>query len=392
LKVNYAPPDLDENDWQFQLDNKFASNLFSTLKTTSSLALRNPAVVSPLCTRCSEFRDELWSPGFSISYDVKTLETNATKRVCESCILLWRTLLRNGAINSSSVKFSRTGPFLRLKSNGLPVLSIIRSPEQESSSGSDFQVGFIELPEAGNATHLGVLQHWLSDCDNNHTCQPSQLASETSHVSVKRLPTRLIDVGAASDSKVHLWETAPGDTGEWIALSHKWGGRHLSTTPENLQEHLDGLQLSVLPATFRDAVTVTRALGRRYLWIDSLCIIQGPDGDFKDEAKHMEDVYSGAYCVIAASSASDHYSGFLKKRNARDYVSMCREGKGQSPFYVCQAIDDFKEHVLNGALHRRGWVLQEHALARRTLFFTEHQTYFECSNGVRCESSTRTMK
>jgi hypothetical protein len=48
--------------------------------------------------------------------------------------------------------------------------------------------------------------------------------------------------------------------------------------------------------------------------------------------------------------------------------------------------------VLGGELHSRGWVLQEHALARRTLFFTEHQTYFECGNGVRCETSTKLSK
>lgn len=106
----------------------------------------------------------------------------------------------------------------------------------------------------------------------------------------------------------------------------------------------------------------------------------------------MEGVYSGAYCVIAASSAADHYSGFLKERNARDYVGLRREGKGQTPFYLCRTIDNFKEHVLDGELHGRGWVLQEHALARRTLFFTEHQTYFECRDGVRCETSTKMRK
>lgn len=139
-------------------------------------------------------------------------------------------------------------------------------------------------------------------------------------------------------------------------------------------------------------MTVTRALGRRYLWIDSLCVIQGPGGDFNTEAKRMEDVYSGAYCVIAASCSADHFSGFLKQRNRRSYVGLCREGKGETPFYVCESIDNFKDHVLDGELNSRGWVLQEHALARRTLFFTEHQTYFECGKGVRCETSTNLSK
>jgi hypothetical protein len=55
-------------------------------------------------------------------------------------------------------------------------------------------------------------------------------------------------------------------------------------------------------------------------------------------------------------------------------------------------IDDFKTHVLDGALNFRGWVVQEQALAQRTVFFTEHQTYWECGEGVRCETMTKMNK
>ncbi|KAK3350274.1 heterokaryon incompatibility protein-domain-containing protein, partial [Lasiosphaeria hispida] len=142
-----------------------------------------------------------------------------------------------------------------------------------------------------------------------------------------------------------------------------------------------------LPATFRDAVKVSRALGCRYLWIDSLCIIQGDGGDFNQEAKHMEQVYSGAYCVLAVSRAASHYAGFLHPRKERDFVALGEDN--EPPFYICENIDDFNAHVLEGDLNSRGWVLQEHALARRTIFFTEHQAYWECGEGVRCETMMR---
>ena len=103
----------------------------------------------------------------------------------------------------------------------------------------------------------------------------------------------------------------------------------------------------------------------------------------------MADVYSGAYCVLAASCAADHYDGFLKPRSRREHVTVEHDGE---KYYICETIDNFKRHVLDGALNLRGWVLQEHALARRTIFFTEHQTYFECKDGVRCETSTRLTK
>jgi hypothetical protein len=98
----------------------------------------------------------------------------------------------------------------------------------------------------------------------------------------------------------------------------------------------------------------------------------------------MEDVFSSAYCVIAASRARGQRDGFLGPRTPRKFLTFQRGT--EKPFYVCQPVDDFNQHVLEGHLNRRGWVLQEHALARRTIFFTEDQTYFECGKGVRCET------
>lgn len=154
---------------------------------------------------------------------------------------------------------------------------------------------------------------------------------------------------------------------------------------------MQGINMDDLPATFGDAVRVTRALGLLYLWIDSLCIIQGPDGDFNQEARRMQQVYSGAYCVLAASRSPGHYAGFLEARKEKYSISLQQAGES-APFYLCESIDDFNRHVLEGPLNQRGWVLQEHALARRTVYFTDYQTYFECGDGVHCETMTKLTK
>lgn len=105
----------------------------------------------------------------------------------------------------------------------------------------------------------------------------------------------------------------------------------------------------------------------------------------------METVFSSAYCVIAASRATGTSSGFLGERPSRKFVKF--EAKPpENTFYVCEAIDDFQSDVIDGHLNKRGWVLQERALARRTIYFTEHQTYWECGEGVRCETLTRMKK
>lgn len=387
--MDYAPPELDENDWKYQMDNNYASELFSSMKDATLIDLPRPKISTTLCGNCESFRRHIWTPGFAQTFNPAKLQATST---CDLCLLLWRTCTRHGVAGASSVTLERVASFMKLSSKGVPVLSLVRSPQQEFPLGTDLQLGFVDIPEAGSATHLGAIQHWLKDCDLKHDCQPTKYAIGSKGTLKTRLPTRLLDLGLVDDGMVRLWETSADDSGAWVALSHQWGSRHLSTTRKSLEKHIQGMEIHKLPATFRDAITVTRALRHRYLWIDSLCVIQGPDGDFRDEAKRMEEVYSGAYCVIAASSAADHFSGFLKPRNARDYVGLESGGKDKEPFYICQSIDNFKSHVLDGALHSRGWVYQEHALARRTVFFTEHQTYYECGAGVRCETSTKLKK
>jgi hypothetical protein len=179
----------------------------------------------------------------------------------------------------------------------------------------------------------------------------------------------------------------------WVALSYQWGPPpHFETTRQNMNNHRNSIKLYELPQTFQDAVKVTRALKRQYLWIDSICIIQGLDGDFNQEAETMQDVYNGADFVIAASAADSQNSGFLHNRKARQRVTVSPQHNKRTNIHICQMVDDFEQHVLQGDLSRRGWVLQEHALARRTVFFTKYQTYWECGHGVRCETMTTMEK
>lgn len=205
------------------------------------------------------------------------------------------------------------------------------------------------------------------------------------------LPTRLIELGNRDSGSARLYETQEGDTMKYIALSHPWGiPPHFCTYTSNVERYKQKIDCNELPATFNHAVIITRELGVRYLWIDSICIIQGSDGDFNKEAKRMEDVFSSAYLVLAASSATGQNDGFLKKREDREYLTFTRDRL--PPFYVCRFVDDFNRDVLEGPLNKRGWVLQERALAHRTIYFTNKQTYWECGGGVRCETLTKMQK
>ncbi|KAF4436564.1 serine/threonine protein kinase [Fusarium austroafricanum] len=259
---------------------------------------------------------------------------------------------------------------------------------------NDIHLGLPKLFNIASSLFYDLLISWLKDCDLNHPqCRPTNSSD-------LRVPTRLIGVSPddTGNLKVYLRETtndmchAKNDL-RYIALSHPWGSEneynHFCTTRENLASRLSaGIDINEFPNTFRHAIEVTQKLGVPYLWIDSLCIVQGPGGDFDTEAKRMESVFSSAYCVIAASRANGTSSGFLWERPEREMVKLDQYSPNES-VYVCEAIDNFQYDVIEGALNKRGWVLQERALAPRTIYFTEKQTYWECGQGVRCETLTK---
>ena len=112
----------------------------------------------------------------------------------------------------------------------------------------------------GLAAHIdsnasfGPARAWLWHCENNHpTCLAIQEAT---------LPTRVVDVGPADGSEEPHLFVSQKVKGRYATLSHRWGDTPiLKTTMDNLQAHQSMISMSSLPATFRDAIIVTRKLG-----------------------------------------------------------------------------------------------------------------------------------
>jgi serine/threonine protein kinase len=382
-KADYSLPPL--KGWEFLIDNKFSETVAAHVEHREFW----PTVPSDICAPCRKLN--FLAGGFAFEAEVAPLQERS--ETCVLCRLIHNASKLVSGARNQRVRIERQNSKLLIASNPLPVLSIFREPNLEPPP--PVQLGFPRLPIPGSSAFFSILRLWLSDCDTNH---------QDCHVGTKKVfPTRLIDVGTFTNSQLRLIETheeQPTDN-RYIALSHPWGDtnryppfntvrKDVSGANRDVESFKERIPYEQLPATFRDTVDSTRALGIRYLWIDSICIIQGPDGDFSEEAKKMEDVYSGAFCVLAASRAKHQHDGFLKPRSQPNFATLT--GPGGHRYYVCQAIDNFAEDVLEGSLNQRGWVLEERALARRTIYFTEAQTYFECGDGIRCETMTKMHK
>ena len=129
------------------------------------------------------------------------------------------------------------------------------------------------------------------------------------------LPKRLIDVGFNGDLAIRLYIPEKGERSKYIALSYCWGGpQSLTTTSETLKSRLQGISPTALPQSILDAIKVTRKLGFRFLWVDSLCILQDSAEDTLEEISAMGTIYQNSAVTIAAASAGKVGDGFLHER------------------------------------------------------------------------------
>ncbi|KAI0401501.1 HET-domain-containing protein [Xylaria palmicola] len=368
-----------DNVWEFSEDDMIYRRIMETNGFNTASIFPELTVPKSHCERCLAL--DFTRFGLIATEQIPSLESGAT--FCALCQLL---LLKFSTSSRVIADIWRVKGGITNRDGGTPILSLYRAPSVGTSSHGQagIPIGFPKLPDISSNTYFETLRQWLKDCDNNHMgCH-----LEDSESALATLPTRLIDVEERDSPYVRLLETQHSTVQvphlRYVALSHPWGDKakhsHYCTTRENIAHHKAGIAINILPPTFQDAIQATRQLRVRYLWIDSLCIVQGKDGDFEDEATHMETVFSSAYCVIAATCASGTSSGFLKSRPDRNIVKM--ERPGEAPLYFCDAINNFQQDVIEGTLSQRGWVLQERALARRTIHFANNQTYWECGEAA----------
>ncbi|KAJ3542890.1 hypothetical protein NM208_g3445 [Fusarium decemcellulare] len=208
------------------------------------------------------------------------------------------------------------------------------------------------------------------------------------------LPKRCLDLEPGSigvDPAIRLVETN-GTTGTYACLSHCWGKdpMPIKTTSKTIAEHLHSIPLAALPKTFCDTVVLTRKLGLRYIWIDTLCIIQDSVLDWQIESSKMADIYRNSFVTIAAISSPDFRGGCFSPERLSDICLRIESDDFETliaaRYYHGEGevtdVDTFRETF--PAL-TRAWIYQERMLSRRVLYCTYTELQFECRQSKTCE-------
>jgi hypothetical protein len=257
--------------------------------------------------------------------------------------------------------------------------------------------------EAGGEEGFETVVTWFETCVRGHeVCRLGGEGDLVKEEEVVKLPHRVLDVKDVSGDEgvIRLVETENGDVerkGQYVALSHRWPvnpKEHFMTTRPVLEERKRVIKVEDMPANYRDAVVVTRRLGIRYLWIDSLCIVQDDARDWEREAALMGSYYhNSAVTIMAATNITRRedevggsrqeveYSknGFLSKRKRTKELVRVRlkyvdeEWRKTGDYW--EVVDRGNSELVdrNMELLTRCWVMQEEMLPRRRIMYTPEQ-------------------
>ncbi|KAF5249379.1 hypothetical protein FANTH_5260 [Fusarium anthophilum] len=199
--------------------------------------------------------------------------------------------------------------------------------------------------------------------------------------SPKFAPSRLIDIGSDHTWKLCLYPQDITDPPEYMTLSYRWAKTpSIRLLSSNFEAVRKGAPTSQLPKTFREAITVAHRFSIRYLWIDSLCIIQDSPEDWARESLQMHLVYANSACTISATASGGPDEGLFRSRTAQE--TLVGHIKVSFNDGEPRRSDVWDQHhmqrLTQGPLTDRGWVFQERILSPRVLHFTKTQAVWEC--------------
>jgi hypothetical protein len=218
-----------------------------------------------------------------------------------------------------------------------------------------------------------LIRKWMSYCDNHHGLDCSMRTQGTSTSF-----DWLVDVEA------NCVAPAP-ENATFLALSYVWGQiPMLKTTRANisvLQQpgSLSGVISNSIPATIKHAMGLVRGLGQKYLWVDSLCIVQDDTESVRRHIERLAAIFESAALTIVAADG-ENANGGLKG------IKGVSEPREIPPVLVLgdtlSVTSRTSERITHSRWSTRGWTLQEGLFSRKKLVFIGNSVRFFCHSNT----------
>ncbi|KAF2183400.1 HET-domain-containing protein [Zopfia rhizophila CBS 207.26] len=242
-----------------------------------------------------------------------------------------------------------------------------------------------EDSDTGSKPAFAIAAYWFHKCLTQHPgCADGDRIS--------KLPSRVLDVGNGQDQTVRLYVSGENERGVYCTLSYRWHAHTSFTTARsNIEQLRSKIPVDQLPKTIQDAITITRMLGVRYLWVDAIAIIQDEPEDWTREASKMDSIYRNSILTIAAVDEPNEDDGIFRRRqyNPRPYRRKQYPDMKPGYFDYNHPFVYFSKRARarpSGELDTRGWCLQEQLLSPRILSYADSELFWDCATTHASES------
>ncbi|KAI1472681.1 HET-domain-containing protein [Daldinia caldariorum] len=284
--------------------------------------------------------------------------------------------------------------------------------EIESIPDAKSVLNYLPRREIGKEIDITLVNDWLEECQGHQHSRLSKEQDLGNDLFQPHAPFRLIDV----DRNCIVEKDERCD---YVALSYVWGTTPtISDSPDKYQslapillalrsniEYMKAnnilselkteAQLKArVPQTVRDAMEFTRRIGKRYLWVDTLCIIQDDRKGRGQLIARMADIYNSAAITIIAAVGCNADAGLsgISPRTGNPIKPVRMTTSGGTVFHLSVCLSSLCEEVRRETWNTRGWTFQEQSLSQRCLYFTRNEVFFNCGECQRREGYDYAME
>lgn len=139
--------------------------------------------------------------------------------------------------------------------------------------------------------------------------------------------------------------------------------------------------LNKIPETITNAIDVVKLLGKRYLWVDVLCIPQD-DAEIKSrEIDLMGAICANATVTIVVADGNDaEYGirGFQRLTRSRDLNMEEHVDFGDDHKLISMELPWGHQQWVHSPYSTQGWVFQEYQFSQRRLIFHNRMMRWQC--------------